>query len=132
MAHAAGTERSTAARAARSLPPGPPGAPVAPRETASAAASVRIGRKRLPPANTLYRIASLTISGHAGGAGRYRSSASSTRARASERKAGSDAAAITAGVNSAFAVVASGECRGGRPEVAPLAQDLDAPLSFFQ
>ena len=125
MAHAAGSERSSAARAAASFAPGAPGAP---RETASAAASVRIGRKRLPPANTLYRIASLTISGHAGGTGRYRSSAPSTRARASERKAGSVAAAVTAGVNSTIAVVASRECRGGRPEVAPFAQDFDAPL----
>ena len=37
---------------------------------ASAAASVRIGRSRLPPAKTLYRIASLMMTGPAGGLGR--------------------------------------------------------------
>jgi hypothetical protein len=40
------------------------------RATASAAASVSVGRSRLPPANRLYRMASLTIGGQAGGFGK--------------------------------------------------------------
>ena len=52
---------------------------------ASAAAKVRIGRKRLPPAKTLYRMASAIGGGHAGGAGRASSRAASISRRRASR-----------------------------------------------
>src|SRR2546428_8716251 len=119
--HAAGSARSVAS-------PAPLGrCRTFARSTASAAASVRMGRSRLPPAKMLYRIASLTIAGQTGGRGRYRSSASSTWMRAVLRKSPSEVDATKLRT-----VVVGGKGRGRRLQLAALVQNLDAALGLFE
>src|SRR5262249_47969703 len=98
------------------------------RSTASAAASASTGRRRLPPAKTLYRIASATIGGQSGGLRRYRSSASSTRTRTRSRKAPSGSVAT----RSAAVAVVGAERGGRRFQLAALVEDLDAALGFLE
>src|SRR5665213_1897468 len=104
-------------------------------DTASAAASASMGRRRLPPANTLYRMASLTIGGHAGGRGRNCSRARSTSARPLEiksMKAGNVEGPDPPGTPLVIVRQRAGERRWRRLELAALAEDLDAPLRFLE
>src|SRR6266851_5627057 len=98
------------------------------RATASAEARASAGRSRLPPANTLYRIASLTRGGHAGGLGRYCSRASSTRARACSRNAERESPCT---FQLSIRIV-GGQRRRRRLELAAVAQDLDAAFRLFE
>ena len=72
IAQAAGSAAATAALkpGIAQLETGALSVPRAEGATASAAASVSVGLRRLPPANTLYRMASLMTGGHAGGRGK--------------------------------------------------------------
>src|SRR5258707_7744134 len=68
------------------------------------------------------------MAGHAGGFGRWRSSASSTRRRARSRKAASGSVTTR---SAAFAIV--GPERGGRRlQLAAIVEDLDATLGLLQ
>src|SRR5437667_10315092 len=100
------------------------------RLTASAAARTRIGRRRFPPAKTLWRIAALSSGGHAGGTGSHRSSAASTRARTSSMKWLRESAGAT-NDSSALGIV-SGERPWRGLQLAPIGEDLNPPLGLFE
>src|SRR5687767_9996106 len=112
-AHAAGSAAAMAWSADSAVP-----------ATVSAAASVKIGRSRLPPASTLYRIDSYRTRGYCGGMGRYRDSPSSTRARMAPMYSVSEAAGML--------LLIFGEHRAGWLQIAPLVENLDALLGFLE
>src|SRR4051794_36561320 len=83
--------------------------------TASALARHSTGRSRLPPAVTLYRMASATSRGHSGGRGSAASRAASISARHVSRY-------------SASVVIAERR----RLQLAALVEDLDSALGILQ
>src|SRR6187431_3408296 len=112
-AHAAG---SAAATACSVWPDEPP--------TASAAARARMGRRRLPPASRLYRIAASRPGGQSGAAGRKRVNAASICARRVSRYSESDATGML--------LVVFRKRGAGRSQIAALVENLDTLLGFFQ
>src|SRR5688500_3142330 len=112
-AHAAGSAAAMAWSADSAVP-----------ATVSAAASVKIGRSRLPPASTLYRIDSYRTRGYCGGIGTYRESPSSMRARIAPRYSASDATGML--------LLVFAEHRAGWLQIAALVENFDALLGFFE
>src|SRR5262249_22486096 len=94
------------------------------------------GRKRLPPANTLQRIASWIFSGGVVAAGNNRSSSASTRARLPTSKGSSSAIVSRATSEAIFlfrlTVVRLVESTGNRSSLIVAHQYLDAPFRLCQ
>src|SRR5687767_13867825 len=85
--------------------------------TASALARQSSGRSRLPPAVTLYRIASATTLGQSGGEGSARASAASISAWRAVR----------------YSLRSIGpQVRRRRLQLSALVEDFDPPLGFFE